>query len=249
MDDRARERLEQLLDLLTEAVAERLEAGIEHQFAESPSSESAPLSSVRPVEPLAPLAEDADRLPDPGPIDKAAPEYVAPLAAHIAPVLARLALGVCLLVVLINIPFNMQCLALARAIPNRASLIIRNGLLVKEAVNPDIWVYRDGFFRRIASIEAFQQLGYRWRDVHIVDAGFVDQFPKGQPLYLLLKCPGSPHYYRLDDGQKRWIVDIPTFQSEGYAWQDLRTVSCAELQAIPDGPSIPPGHAVPALGG
>ena len=61
MDDRARERLEQLLDLLTEAVAERLEAGIEHQFAESASSESAPPSSVPPVEPLAPLAEDGFR--------------------------------------------------------------------------------------------------------------------------------------------------------------------------------------------
>src|SRR5581483_7535078 len=113
MDDRARERLEQLLDLLTEAVAERLEAGFESEFAEPPSPIGTPRPGAPPVEALAPPVQDADRPPDRGPIDEAAPEYAAPLAVRIAPVLSRLALGVCLLVVLINIPFNMQGLALA----------------------------------------------------------------------------------------------------------------------------------------
>lgn len=30
------------------------------------------------------------------------------------------------------------------------------------------------------------------------------------PYPILLKCSGSPHIYLLDDGQKRWIKDIPT---------------------------------------
>ncbi len=157
----------------------------------------------------------------------------------------RLAVGVFLAVVLINIPYNLQGTALARSIPNSASLVIANGLLVKEASSTDVYVYRDDAFHWITSLDAFEHFGYRWQNVHIVEDGFLKQFVKGRPVYVLLKCDGSPHIYRLENGQKRWIVDIPTFIAEGHVWEDVRFLSCSDLRALPDGDSIPPGRGAP----
>ncbi len=36
------------------------------------------------------------------------------------------------------------------------------------------------------------------------------------PAPVLLKCVGSPHIYLLENGHKRWIKDIPTFEAQGY---------------------------------
>ena len=106
-------------------------------------------------------------------------------------------------------------------------------------------MYRGGAFHWITSLDAFQQLGYRWQDVHIVAPGFLNQFPQGRSLSVLLKCDASPHIYLLDSGQKHWIVNIPTLLAQGYVWGDVTFVSCAYLHNLPDGDSIPPGHGSP----
>lgn len=66
-----------------------------------------------------------------------------------------------------------------------------------------------------------------------------------QPGPILLKCPASPHIYLLEDGRKRWIKDIPTFEAEGYGWNDVSFVACADLRALPDGQPIPPDAGPP----
>lgn len=68
-------------------------------------------------------------------------------------------------------------------------------------------------------------------------------YGRGYPI--LLKCYESPHIYLLERGQKRWIKDIPTFEAEGFRWDDVRMVSCEALRQIPDGPPIPPGAGPP----
>ena len=62
---------------------------------------------------------------------------------------------------------------------------------------------------------------------------------------ILLKCPLSPHIYLLQKGQKRWIQDIPTFETEGYRWSDVQYITCADLGLLPDGETIPPGGGPP----
>jgi hypothetical protein len=267
MNDTGRSRLDVLLSLLADEVAERLQSRSEPQpVAPEPPHTAPPLatgvterlevqSEPQPV-PEPPLATD---LPAPeatlaapsGSAPEQTSEIISTVAAssdsHTAALLARLALGVCIIVVLINIPFNMQGTAIARSIPSAASLIIRDGLIVKEATSPDIWVYDHNAFHRISSIETFEQLEYRWRDVHVVHTGYLDQFAKGRPRYVLLRCAGSPHFYRLDAGHKQWVVDIPTFEAEGYVWRDIKVVSCTYLQSLPDGDSIPPGRGSPPL--
>lgn len=60
-----------------------------------------------------------------------------------------------------------------------------------------------------------------------------------QPDPILLKCNGSPHIYLLEDGQKRWIDTIATFENRGYVWRDVSIILCDDLNAIPDGVPIP----------
>ncbi len=68
-------------------------------------------------------------------------------------------------------------------------------------------------------------------------------YEKAEPI--LLKCTSSPHIYRLEDGAKRWIKDIPTFQAGGFRWNDVTYVPCADLRNVPDGPPIPPDAGPP----
>lgn len=62
---------------------------------------------------------------------------------------------------------------------------------------------------------------------------------------VLLKCDGSPHVYLLEDGAKRWVKDIPTFTAEGFTWDMVRMVSCADLMMVPVGVPIPPDAGAP----
>jgi hypothetical protein len=255
VDEKERSRLDALLELLADEVAERLASRSEAERVEpaTPTALTAvdpPLSQTEVVPMPAPALALAPAL-DPEPEAEPEPELaVVPgpaMAAisHAAVLMTRLAIGVLLVVVLINIPFNAQGTALARSIPNSASLVIRDGLLVKEAGSEDVWVYHNNAFHWITSLEAFNRNRYRWQDVHIVEDGYLSQFQKGNPLGVLLKCDSSPHVYLLERGSKRWIVDIPTLNAEGYAWEAVQMVPCGELRGLPDGDSIPPGSGTP----
>ncbi|MEI2692115.1 MAG: hypothetical protein V9H69_21380 [Anaerolineae bacterium] len=46
---------------------------------------------------------------------------------------------------------------------------------------------------------------------------------------ILLKCSSSPHIYLLENGEKRWVRDIATFEAQGYRWNDVQYASCADL--------------------
>lgn len=254
MDENGRSRFDLLLDLLADEVSVRLEARskpdrgepapplpIPPALVETPVSREFSAPVPEPVHAAGFAQEPAEEPPK-----ASEPEETAvALPSSASALMWRLAVGVLLAVILINVPLNMQGTALARSIPGSASLVITNGLVVKEEASPEIWVYRDGAFHWISSLDAFSQYGYRWEDVHMVQPGFLNDFDKGKPIYLLLKCPASPHVYRLEEGQKRWIVDIPTFQAEGYVWDDVKIVSCYQLAALPDGDSIPPGRGTP----
>jgi hypothetical protein len=167
-----------------------------------------------------------------------------PVSATSLPAILRtIVIGLFGLLLLINLPvFNG--VALARALPDRQSLIVRDGLVLK-GDGPEIYVLEDNQKRWISSLDAFEHYGYSWEDVRVVDDTFLAQFPDGRPVHVLLKCPQSPHIYRLENDLKRWIKDIPTFLAEGHEWEDVRIVKCGQLRAIPDGDPIPPDAGPP----
>jgi hypothetical protein len=253
--------LNQLLDLLAEEVAERLRAKSSLNSAPSDLgrlAEDAPLrppaGEPRPQPPKpgsrpAPEPEAAIVVePEPGEWEaepKPEPLSTPPVPSHTARLLGRLALGLLALVVVINIPVSRHGTTLATAMPDRRALVVRNGLVVKEPDAPEIYVYEDGRFRWISSLTAFERRGYTWEDVHIVEEGFLEDYKIGPPIHVILKCAESPHVYRLEGEEKRWIVDIEAFEAEGYVWEDVEFVSCSYLRNLPDGETIPPDHGPP----
>lgn len=251
MNDEGRSRIETLLDLLAEEVADRLQARAERQPAPpEPPPEPENLEEAQARENGS--AEEEEQAPvAPPPPDISNPQLPEELpnapahAASSAVLMARLAIGILIIVVLINIPYNAQGMALARSIPSSASLIIADGLLVKESNSPDIYVYRNDAFHWVTSLEVFEAKRFRWENVHIVEPGYLDPMIKGAPIYQIFKCATSPHIYRLENGHKRWIMDIDTFTAEGYLWNDVEFVGCNYLRSLPDGDSIPPGHGTP----
>ncbi len=158
--------------------------------------------------------------------------------------LGRIIFLLIILVAVINIPFNRSGKNLARAMPDSSALVIRDGLLLKGS-GSKVYVLEDNQRRWISSLDAFQRFGYHWQQVHEVEDAFLQQFEEGRPIHLLLKCPTSPHVFALENGAKRWIKDIPTFDAQGYVWEDVQITNCDELNRLPDGLPIPENAGPP----
>ena len=259
-----RSSTDQILDLLLDALAERQKA----RWAEglpSPPREKEPVPPPRPeplprteaprpepggeeqrrtIErrsaprhaPARPAAQRPSREPKPGDAGWEPPPRQPTI--QMGKMMGRLALLTAVLIVLVNIPVNIYGVSLARIMPEASSLIIRDGLVLKGS-GPEIYMLEDERLRWISSMDAFEHLGLSWGDVHVVEDSFLARFKEGRPIHVLLKCQASPHIYRLENDQKRWIEDIDTFVSEGHEWEDVRFVSCQYLRDLPTGPSIP----------
>ena len=244
MSAKERAHADDLFDLLADEVAARL-AG--RAAASAPAVKPAPTASspapapvaLRPPPAAAAIGPTREQPPAPEPT----PVEPFPAGAMGAgDLIRRLALGLLLILALINLPFNRHGTSLARALPGSAALVIRDGLVVKEADQDAIYVFRDEQFHWISSLDAFEHFSYRWQQVHVVEPGFMAGFELGAPIHVLLKCRESPHIYRLENDRKRWIVDIASFEAEGHVWDDVRFVACDYLRNIPDGETIPPGQ-------
>jgi hypothetical protein len=260
-DDRS--ATDQILDLLLDALAERQQARRAEGSA-SPPKEKEPVPPPRP-EPL-PRAEPPPRAaPQRPPEQRSASRATPPRSPRPAPprpygepepgeegweppprqpsidmgkMLGRLAILIVVLLVLVNVPVTRYGVSLARILPETSSLIIRDGLVLKGS-GPEIYILEDDQLRWISSLDAFEHLRLTWEDVHVVEDAFLEKFEEGRPIHVLLKCQDSPHIYRLENNQKRWIKDIDTFLAEGHQWEDVRFTTCQYLRDLPSGPSIP----------
>jgi len=236
-------RVDRIIELLVDEVEDRLRWRARR--AQQAARESRKREGARtPVEPdermKKPEKSEQPEAESPSP-----PPPVVTVPSHGARMMGRLALGILLAIVLVNVPLNRHGLSLATAMPDRAAFVVREGLVVKEEDEERIYIYQDGQFRWISSMDAFEHIGLTWGDVRVVEDGFLEPFEIGAPIHVLLKCEGSPHIYRLEDGEKRWIRDIEAFEAEGHVWEDVRIVSCAYLRQIPDGEPIPPDAGPP----
>lgn len=268
MNDKRPSRVDQILNLLVEEIEGRIQtrellrareqlarrAAEEPLFPAGPPAAEAVTPSVTPptgpaeMETPTELRVRPKRHPlDTEPESEQGPELPpAPTGpSHAARLMGRLALWLLVAIVLINVPFNRHGTTLATAMPDSASVVIRDGLVVKEEDDEEIYVYQKGEFRWISSLDAFEHYGFTWGDVCVVEDGFLDEFEKGTPLHVLVKCSSSPHIYRLEGGEKRWIRDIEIFEAEGHVWEDVHSVTCGYLRDLPDGETIPPGSGPP----
>jgi hypothetical protein len=259
-------KIDQLLDLLLDALQERQEArggeSVSPSAGQSVSqlvsrsvSQSVSLSVCQLVslsagqssqpETAKAVTTSQSAIPNPQSIPKS-PVPVWQPSIQLGEMMGKLAAVLILLILLINIPINQYGTALARAMPDKTAMIIRDGLLLKGS-GEEVYVLEDNHRRWITTLDAFTYYGYRWENVHEVDDAFLAQFPEGTPIYLLMKCNPSPHVYALEDGQKRWVKDIATFEEMGMVWEDIQYFGCDYLRQLPDGPPIPPDAGTPPV--
>ena len=248
---------DQILDLLLDALLERQRArqapGHEEATPASAPVEKSAAGPIPPPSPKPPAAEQRRARTAPAPARKASPAkpqkppqpgeegWQPPPrqpSIDLGKMLGRLAILVAILLVLVNIPVTRYGVSLARIMPETAALIIRDGLVLKGS-GPEIYILDQDKLRWISSMDAFEHMGLTWEDVHVVEDVFLAKFEKGAAIHVLLKCRTSPHIYRLESGEKRWIRDIDTFEAEGHVWDDVRFVSCNYLRDLPDGAPIP----------
>jgi len=159
-------------------------------------------------------------------------------------IVGRLLIFVLVVAVLINIPLTRHGVSLARMMPDSAALIVRDGVVLKGS-GDEIYQLQDDKLCWISSMDAFDALGLTWDDVHIVSDSFLSTFERGEPIHVLVACHYSDHIYLHEGPVKRWIKDIPTFEAQGYRWQDIHWIECDALRAIPDGPPIPEDAGTP----
>ncbi|MGD9146580.1 MAG: hypothetical protein PVI80_13535 [Anaerolineae bacterium] len=237
---------DQILDLLLDALVERQRARRGHVEQPPPAADVPPARpEPSPAEQYRPPARPAPaKVPPPKPKRTPRPgeEGWEPPpkqpSIDLGKMLVRLAILLVILIILVNIPVTRYGTSLARILPDSASLIIRDGLVLKGS-GPEIYMLENDRLRWISSLDAFEHLGLTWEDVHVVEDEFLAKFEKGTPIHVLLKCRTSPHIYRVENQEKRWIKDIDTFEAEGHVWEDVRLVSCDYLRGLPDGPPIP----------
>ena len=250
---------DQILDLLLDALVERQKARRATAVAPTPPPPPGPKARKEeppvapPPRPEPPPSEQqrtparpAPSRPTPPPSLRREPQpgdegWEPPArqpSIQMGKMIGRLAILVIVLIVAVNIPVTRYGVSLARILPETTSLIIRDGLILKGS-SPEIYMLEADKLRWISSMDAFEHLGLTWEDVHVVEDEFLTRFEKGRPIHVLLKCRTSPHIYRLENQEKRWIKDIDTFLAEGHVWEDVRFVGCNYLRDIPDGPPIP----------
>ena len=259
-----RSTTDQILDLLLDALIERQRVRRARPqqappVERRPEPKKEPAKPVPPARPEPPPGEQQRQAPaqrprpsrvvaKPPPEPKPGEEGWEPPprqpSINMGKTMGRLAILVVALLVLVNIPVTRYGVSLARILPETTSLIIRDGLVLK-GDSPEIYILEDGKLRWISSMDAFEHLGLTWQDVHLVEDEFLVKFEEGAPIHVLLKCPTSPHIYRVENQVKRWIKDIDTFEDEGHVWEDVRLVSCDYLRSIPDGAPIPEDAGAP----
>lgn len=197
----------------------------------------------------------------------ATPVSLADLSPRVARWLRRGIIAVAALALIVSLYALAAILyrtAIDRLTPNRLAFIgwnvINIGLLMlvllfQARVKVEQWL--DGLYRAYsAGTVAYTVwtvamiLALPW--LFGIDQGEVEDLPPRvqrlvyeTPSPILLRCTESPHIYLLEDGEKRWIDSIATFEDRGYVWRQVHIVSCDDLRSIPNGDPIPAGAGPP----
>jgi hypothetical protein len=115
-----------------------------------------------------------------------------------------------------------------------------NGVLVKTASKPEVYLLENGQKRLIPNPSVFVSR-FNWSEVFMVSNYEMDSYPQGSNLGYpdgrLLKGSGSPVYVISND-QKRFITSPRVFVGLGYKWETVISVLDSELSYYSDGSDI-----------
>lgn len=128
-----------------------------------------------------------------------------------------------------------------------ASAITRpNGSVIKMDSSPAVYYVQDHNMRPVTSELAFISNGLRWDHILTITETEFLTYPLGEDLYArcgtLIKGSGPAVFVVDYDGfsylRKRWITSPEAFNGFGYHWEDVITISDAELGRYPLGGDV-----------
>jgi len=113
-----------------------------------------------------------------------------------------------------------------------------NGAFLKSPDNT-IYLIDNSQKRRIISADAFDSCKYNWASVVSVEQSVIDQYVNGADFngctteIILVKTANDSAVYQISKGTKRHLPSIEAFNSYGYAWSGIQTITQAQLDAYP----------------
>lgn len=130
--------------------------------------------------------------------------------------------------------------------PLGPALTFREGMLVRERNNPDVYVITNQQRRHIPSPVTFEALGYKWSNITIIPDGTLDiSHPKGAPMQsrpypdgtLLVNRDNPTGIEVLEAGKRRPIPSPEIFDTQ-YNYKDLVRVSGSEWNSYSSGDAV-----------
>ena len=101
--------------------------------------------------------------------------------------------------------------------------------------------------RWIVTAEIFNNLGYKWDNIRLVDLKDLDKHEEGESINkvepgtyfdgVLLKGSGD-QIYVVENNKRRWIPSVEIFENNGYSWLNIKIISDQELNDIQLGENI-----------
>jgi len=151
--------------------------------------------------------------------------------------LGQILIALVVIVLLVNVPISYRGSGLIHSVPEATAVVIYDGMVLQGSDHAT-YVLENHKLRPFSGPEAFDYFRRRYRlEAHIVDDDLLAQFAKGQPIRRLVKCDDLPDVYSLENGQKR-PLHVSLQSGPSNRWDEVGSVVCKYLRAIPDGPPI-----------
>lgn len=124
-------------------------------------------------------------------------------------------------------------------------IFFRDGTLISD--DNAVYVIENGFKRPFVSPLAFETRGYKWSNVKKVkEKDILQMHPTGSVVFAdsrrtngdLIKTANNPNLYVLENNRKRLIPSPLVFDAR-YRWNDVVTISEAEMKIYPVGDTVP----------
>jgi len=123
--------------------------------------------------------------------------------------------------------------------PPGGNLLYPDGILIRSANKPDIYLLERGKKRKITSLKLFEELGYSWDEVIVISSDEFKDYSSGKNLVYpegtLIRRKGYPVVYKIENGTKKRFTSLALFEATKSNWQNVLDLSKEEFLAYPDG--------------
>lgn len=107
----------------------------------------------------------------------------------------------------------------------------------KGILTAGVYQLRSGYKSAYPNPIALESWGYSYDDVIELPQSFVDVFPNSAVLFPIINKQSGAAYL-MQNGSKHLISTVSIFYAWGFKWNEMTTLSDAEIDAIPSGPSL-----------